>query len=79
MILKQNGKVFFQIWYKSISNTTLQCLVNQGIIDPLGMETFSKEPKLEKFLLELKLMPVLCSKKRPQVYFNVCNGEISVF
>ena len=51
----------------------------QGIINPTGMETFAKEPKLTKLLRELKSTPLLYNKKVHWFFSHVCNGNFAVF
>ena len=51
----------------------------QGIIDPTGMETFEKGPKLETLFRELNSTPVRCHKNVHWIFSYVCNPKFPAF
>ena len=60
--------VFFNNKFAILLNETCECSQQQGIIDSIGTETFTKEPKLAKLLRELQLTPVSYNKNGPLVF-----------
>ena len=53
--------------------------IEQGIVEPTGMETFTKEPKLAKVLPELKPTPVSLYQESCWFFSHDCKDKFAVF